>query len=165
MRTMSIRPTLARVRKHCNQRFRKLNATIRKITTMIATITPAMINPTVQASTGIWGSAAKRERNMRVSRDRYSNGASLQQDGTVPSRGQSPSRDKIGKLLKIGCFQAAQIGLVHRANDDFAGFNVHATDPLARFDHHALGDRIDAPAVEVGDPRGSQRRHGPSESA
>src|SRR6266700_461929 len=136
MRTMSISPTLARVRKHCNQRFRKLNATIRKITTMIATITPAMINPTVQASMGPgWGSAAKRERNMRVSRDRYSNGASLQQDGTGPSRGQRPSRDKIGKLLKIGCFQAAQVGLIHRANDNFAGFDVHATDPLARFDH------------------------------
>src|SRR5260370_25782843 len=114
---MSIRPTLARVRKHCNQRFRKLDATIRKIRTMIATITPAIINPTGQASTGIWGSAAKRERNMRVSRDRYSNDASLQQNGTGPSYGQRPSRDKIGKLLKIGCFQAPQVGIVHPAHD------------------------------------------------
>ena len=55
--------------------------------------------------------------------------------------------------------------LLHRPDDDLAGLHVDAADPLARLDHHALGDDVDAPAVEVDHAGRPQGRQGPADAA
>src|SRR4051812_33077037 len=68
-------------------------------------------------------------------------------------------------LAEDSLLQVAEVRLVHRADDNLAGLHVDAAYPLAGIDHHAFGDRIDTPAVEVTDTRGTQRRDGPAEAA
>src|SRR5438552_16187047 len=56
-----------------------------------------------------------------------------------------------------GVLQVTEIRLLHLPNDDFAGPDVDAADPLSLVDHHALGNCIDSAAIEIGYSRRTQR--------
>src|SRR5258708_33665580 len=65
-----------------------------------------------------------------------------------PPRPRGWRETEIG-LAEVGGFQGFEVGLVHRADDDAVGLDLHAADPLARLDHHAFGDGVDAAAFEI----------------
>src|SRR5438874_8623809 len=62
-------------------------------------------------------------------------------------------------------FQVAQVGAVDRPHDHAAGLDLDAADPGFRLDQDALGQAIDAAAVELDDAGGSQQRRGLADAA
>src|SRR5438309_10862186 len=68
----------------------------------------------------------------------------------------------IFRLIEFQVLKGTEVRLGRGPDDDLARADVDATDPVARFHHHALRDGVDPFAVEIDYAGGPQGRNGPA---
>src|SRR5947209_18099934 len=138
----------APVSRHCTHRRRKLKKMTIRITTMTQTMSPATTMTVFQgfcsARPGKLSAAASR-RSMEGSlpRQRPATRAATQR------RWEVLYCNRCEALAEINVLEVRQPPRLHRPDDHLARLDVNAADHLAGVDHHAFGDAVDPPPVEV----------------